>query len=374
MRAVAVFPKAKQVKLIEIDSPKLSSPSHVLIQMLRVGVCGTDREIAQFQYGTPPKTDPYLVLGHESLGRVIQVGKNVKKIREGDLVVPTVRRPCPQPCISCAYHESDMCYTGDFVERGIKEAHGYMTEQIVEHEDFLAKVPPHLEAIGVLLEPLTISEKAARQILLVQQRLHWECAITDRGRKTLDCRNALVLGAGPVGILAALVLAAKGIKTHVVSMEEETHPKIKMIRSMDIGYFQASRHTPETIAQELKNVDVIFEAAGSSKLSFQFLPALGVNGIYVLSGVPGLHKGFVIDEDFIMRNMVLKNQVLLGTVNANITAFENGIAHLNEFDKKYPKQMRQLITHRFGLAQFEAALGLDDPGRIKVVLEIGKVA
>ncbi len=372
MKAVAIFPKAKKVRLIDIPLPRITGPHEVLVRILRVGVCGTDREITQFQYGTPPEGSEYLVLGHESLGRVVAVGKAVTKVAEGDLVVPTVRRACPGPCISCSYHESDMCFTGNFVERGIKEAHGYMTEQIVEHENYLAKLPAELENIGVLLEPLTISEKALRQMLLVQTRLHWECFIGAKANENLSCRNGLVLGAGPVGILAALVLRAEKIKTWIVSLEEETHPKIQMIRSMGIGYFQGSRHTREGIAEEVGNVDVIIEAAGSSKLSFQFLPALGTNGICVLTGVPSLNKGFVIDEDFLMRNMVLKNQILLGTVNANITAFHGGIEHLQSFARDWPTQMQKLITHHYAPEQFEEAINMTDPGRIKVVLEMAK--
>lgn len=370
MKAIAVFPKARQVRLIDFPQPKLENPRHVLVQVIRVGLCGTDREIMHWEYGTPPPGSEYLVLGHESLGRVLAVGKEVTKVAAGDLVVATVRRACPQKCLSCGYNESDMCFTGNFVERGIKEFHGYMTEQYVDHEDYIARLPSELEEIGVLLEPLTISEKALKQILLVQSRLHWECSLKDKDYSNLHCRNALVLGGGPVGILGALALRAEKIKTWIVSLEPEDDPRVKLIRSMGIGYFSSKQCTPQDIAKQLGNVDVILEATGSSHLSFQYLPALGTNGICVLTGVPALKKGFVIDEDFIMRNMVLRNQLLLGTVNANITAFQAGVKHLLDFKREFPDQMKKLITHRYPMEQYDQAINDNDPGRIKVTLEI----
>lgn len=170
--------------------------------MLDVGVCGTDREIIAFQYGTPPDSSDYLIIGHESLGQVVDAGEKVTGAKVGDLVVFTVRRPCPHPgCIACRSGRQDFCYTGDYTERGIKQCHGYMTEFVVEEQSYVNVVPPELRDVAVLVEPLTVAEKSLAQFKAVEQRLPWNGA---------GHRNALVLGAGPVGLLGAMALTIAG--------------------------------------------------------------------------------------------------------------------------------------------------------------------
>src|SRR5579863_9929462 len=161
MKAVAVFPAERQARLIDHPEPRISSPTQAKMRVLDVGVCGTDREIVTFQYGTPPEASDYLILGHESLSQVAEVGPQVSRVKPGDLVVMTVRRPCADPnCVACREGRQDFCYTGNFTERGIKQAHGYMTEFVVEEERYLNPVPAALREVGVLVEPLTIAEKA----------------------------------------------------------------------------------------------------------------------------------------------------------------------------------------------------------------------
>lgn len=161
MKAVAVFPASREVKIVEHEAPRLSQPDQVTLRVLEIGICGTDREICSFEYGTPPQGDDYLVIGHESLAEVVEVGSAVNRLQVGDLIVPTVRRPCVHlECLACRSGHHDYCYTGDFSERGIKEAHGYMTEYVVDHERYMNLVPPDLREVAVLTEPLTIAEKA----------------------------------------------------------------------------------------------------------------------------------------------------------------------------------------------------------------------
>ena len=175
MKAVAVFPGSREVRVVERDAPRIAQPDQVLLRMLDIGICGTDKEICSFEYGTPPPGDDHLVIGHESLAEIVEAGPAVERFRPGDLVVPSVRRPCPHPgCLACREGHQDYCYTGDFTERGIKEAHGYMAEYVVERERYLNLVPPDLRDIAVLAEPLTIAEKALEQICWVmRQRPPW---------------------------------------------------------------------------------------------------------------------------------------------------------------------------------------------------------
>src|SRR5882724_2808658 len=159
MLAVAVFPAKREVHIIDHPEPVISSPTQAKMRVLEVGVCGTDREIVSFQYGFPPEGFEYLVIGHESLSEVVEVGPQVSKVKPGDLVVMTVRRPCGNPnCAACREGRQDYCFTGDYTERGIKQLHGYMTELVVEEECYLNPVPPELRDVAVLVERLTIAE------------------------------------------------------------------------------------------------------------------------------------------------------------------------------------------------------------------------
>ena len=165
MKAIAVIPGKREVKLIQQEEPRVTSTSQVKLRMLEAGVCGTDKEICAFQYGTPPQGCDYLVIGHESLGEVVEVGSAVTRVKPGDLVVPMVRRPCPHDyCPACRSDRQDFCFTGDFRERGIKEAHGFMTEFVVDHEKYMNPVPKELRDVAVLVEPLTIAEKGLVQV------------------------------------------------------------------------------------------------------------------------------------------------------------------------------------------------------------------
>ncbi|HZR84935.1 MAG TPA: alcohol dehydrogenase catalytic domain-containing protein [Candidatus Binatia bacterium] len=217
MKAIVVIPERRELRLVEQETPSLYGPRDVRVKMLDVGVCGTDREICRFEYGTPPPNGPHLVIGHEALGEVVEVGREVTRVRPGDLVVPMVRRPCAHDdCAACRAEHADFCFTGDFRERGIKEAHGFMTEQIVDDERYMNVVPDALRDVAVLVEPLTIAEKALGQIWEVQHRLPWSCAATP-GTAHASCHRAVVIGAGPVGLLGAMALVHAGFQTTVYS-------------------------------------------------------------------------------------------------------------------------------------------------------------
>lgn len=368
MKALALFPAEREVRIVQIPEPSLDSGNQVLIHPIEVGICGTDRDLARFEFGTPPEGLDYLVLGHETIGEVMEVGKDVEGFTKGDLVVPTVRRPCGDPgCIPCRTDQSDMCFTGRFTERGIRSAGGYLTELIVESPAYLTKVPHHMRSVGVLLEPLTISEKALAEMDQIQRRLPWECPPGGRGGR-YGCRSALVLGAGPVGFLAALSLAEKGMKTHVASRNDPDDPKIRLLEGAGIRYFCSSTESPREIVASTGNLDVIFEAAGSSELAFEYLPYLGINGIFIVTGVPGTGNALTIDTDRIMQRLVVNNQVLLGVVNANLSAFRSGVASLARLCERFPQTMESMVTARVPVEDHAARLTQKQRGEIKTVL------
>jgi threonine dehydrogenase-like Zn-dependent dehydrogenase len=368
MKAVAVFPKTKEVKLIDHPEPAIVRPTDVKIKMLKVGVCGTDREIWEFKYGTPPPGSDYLISGHESFGQVIQIGPAVKTVKVGDYVVLTVRRGCPENCIACRNMRQDFCYTGHFTERGIKEAHGYMTEFVVDDEKYLNLVPPELKDLAVLLEPLTIAEKALMQVNTIQSRLPWECQIQQGGAKA-TCHNAVVLGAGPVGLLGAMALRLLNMDVHVVARQPAPNAKAALAEQIGAHYHADALETPTQMAAAIGNIDLIFEATGAAKPSFDFMQVLGTNGIFIFTGVPAPMKDITIDAGTLMRDIVLENQVVLGTVNAPKTAFENGIKDLVEFHKRWPDALRALITDVLPLNRFSETIKRT-PDEIKTVIQI----
>ena len=287
MKTIAVTPAARQVSIVNQAEPNISSPTEVKLRMIEAGVCGTDREICAFEYGTPPAGMEHLVIGHESLGEVVEVGANVSRVRVGDLVVPMVRRPCPHDyCAACRSSRQDFCFTGDFTERGIKQQHGFMAQFIVDDEKFMNPVPAEMRDVAVLVEPLTIAEKGLAQVWNIQQRLPWGCPI-EPGKAQAHCHKAVVLGAGPVGLLGAMALVNADFDTYVYAREPAPNPKASVLEAIGAKYFSAETHSLEALTSEIGNIDLVYEATGASKLAFDMIQHLGINGIFIFTGVPG---------------------------------------------------------------------------------------
>jgi len=347
MKAIAVTPTTKQVSIVNQTEPSISSPTEVKLRMIEAGVCGTDREICAFEYGTPPTGMEHLVIGHESLGEVVEVGAKVTRVKVGDIVVPMVRRPCPHDhCTACRSSRQDFCFTGDFTERGIKQQHGFMAQFIVDDEKYMNPVPADMRDVAVLVEPLTIAEKGLAQVWNIQQRLPWGCPIVP-GKAQAHCHKAVVLGAGPVGLLGAMALVNADFDTYVYAREPVPNPKAGVLELIGAKYFSAETHSLEAFAAEVGNIDLVYEATGASRLAFDMIRHLGINGIFIFTGVPGRKAPVQVDTDLMMRNLVLKNQVVFGTVNAGRETFEASIRDLQIFKNAWPEAVKSLITGRF---------------------------
>lgn len=356
MKALAVFPKQQETRCIDHEEPQASGPDDILIQVLEVGICGTDKEICSFEYGTPPDDSEFLVLGHEALGRVIEVGPEVSRLKSGDLVVPSVRRPCPhEHCRACRAGRQDFCFTGDFTERGIKQRHGFLAERVVEQQEFLNLVAAPLRDVAVLIEPLTIAEKALRQVWDVQERLPWASpdTLVESGKHRWQ---ALVLGAGPVGLLGAMALARRGFETYVYSREPSGGPRSQIVQAVGARFISASETSVAELADIIESIDLVYEATGASRLCFEVLKYLGTNGVFVFTGVPGRKAPIEVETDLIMRNLVLKNQVVFGTVNADRQAFEDAGEDLQTFVEMWPEAVRSLISGYYPLEEHEELL------------------
>ena len=369
MKAIAVMPQIKEVAIINQPEPKILSLTDVKLRMLEAGVCGTDREICAFEYGTPPAGSEQLVIGHESLGEVIETGPKVTRVKAGDLVVPMVRRPCPHDyCIACRAGRQDFCFTGDFQERGIKERHGFMAQFVVDDEKYMNVVPKDMRDVAVLVEPLTIAEKGLSQVWQVQQRLPWGCPVAP-GKAAAHCHRAVVLGAGPVGLLGAMALVNQDFDTYVYSREPAPNPKSQLLESIGAHYVSSENIAPEMLPEQIGNIDLVYEATGASSLAFEMIKYLGTNGIFIFTGVPGRKGPIEVDTDLMMRNLVLKNQVVFGTVNAGRDSFENSISDLGTFTQRWPAAVQSLITGRFPMESY-ADLLLGRSGGIKNVIRL----
>jgi threonine dehydrogenase-like Zn-dependent dehydrogenase len=340
MQAVAVFPGRRRVAVIEEDEPRALGPRQVLLRTREVGLCGTDREIAAFAYGEQPAGSDHLVLGHEAIGEVVELGNEVRHFQRGQLVVPMVRRPCAAArCRPCRAGRQDFCVTEEFLERGIKGVDGFLAELFVEEEGNLIPVPPGLADVGVLIEPLTVIAKGMTKLRLFKERLPWEPMF----------EKALVLGAGAVGLLSAMCAVSNGYDTTVYSREPSDGERAANVRGFGATYVSSVETPLVDVGRKAGPFDLVVEAAGFSPLTIAGIEVLGPNGTAILKGVPPLGPERTIDIDRVLRGVVLKNQVVVGTVNAGRSDYFDAIHLLEALVVRFPESVRRFITGRYTL-------------------------
>ena len=362
MKAVTVYPAQRTVNIIDIAEPRIAAPTEVKLRMLEVGVCGTDKDICAFAYGTPPPGFDHFVLGHESLGEVVEAGPGVADLRVGDLVVSTVRLPCADAnCAACRAGHYDFCTTGNYREHGIKDLDGFMTEFVVEERHNLHPVSRELRDVAVLVEPLTIAEKALMEVRQIQQRLPWGGGP----------HRAVVLGSGPVGLLGAMMLVNEGFETYVYSRSPKPNAKADVAEAVGARYISSEQTPIDQMAEQVGNIDLIYEAAGAPQFAFEVLKHLGSNGIYVFTGVPRGEAPVEFDTERIMYNLVLKNQVVVGVVNAGPEAFDNAVRDIGVFAGRWPQALRAMITGRYPMEAFHDPV-MGKAGGIKNVICISQ--
>ena len=346
MRAITVSPGvANSARLDDVGEPSASDGA-VLVRTLALGVCATDREILSGAYGSAPPGDKRLVLGHESLGEVEAAPKDCG-VAPGDLVVGIVRRPDPEPCIACAAGEWDMCRNGRYTERGIKERHGYGAERFRIEPEFVVKIDRGLGVLGVLLEPASILAKAWDHTERIGLRA-----------RVWQPRTLLVTGAGPIGLLAALMGAQRGLDVHVLD-HNKGGPKQAIVQ--DLG---ASYHSDAGSLAELAP-DILMECTGVPAVIRDCLAATAPAGIVCLTGVTHSGNMFDLDIGHLNRTLVLDNDVVFGTVNANRRHYEMAAEALARADRSW---LERLITRRVPLDRWAEALE-HRKGDIKVIID-----
>src|SRR3954467_6983373 len=325
MRGLTTFPlTAGSLEVTDVPEPT-PAEGDLLVDGIAVGVCGTDREIAGGECGWAPPGEERLVLGHESLGRVREAPEG-SDFAAGDLVVGVVRRPDPVPCLPCGRGEFDMCRNGRYTERGIKEIHGYGSEQWTVEADYAVKLDPALESVGMLMEPTTIVAKA------------WDHTERIGARYAFEAERVLVTGAGPIGLLAALLGAQRGLEVHVLDRVTEG-PKPKLVE--DLGGTYHSGDMAEAVGS--CKPDIIIEATGVAQLVFDAMQDTNAGGITCLTGVSPQGRQLNVDAGSLNRELVLENDVVFGPVNANLRHYQAAAEALAKADRSW---LERLVTRR----------------------------
>jgi len=365
MKAIALKPGTNDVHIKDVDEPNIEKPNEVKVKILEVGICGTDREEVSGGRADAPQGEEELIIGHEMIGQIVETGTDVKDYKTGDNVVITVRRGCGE-CLPCNNDCYDMCETGNYTERGIKQRHGYETEFVIEEEKYLVKVPECIKHFAVLTEPTTVVEKAIDEASRIQMT---RLPIEKNKKKWLKGKNVLIAGLGPIGLLGAMVLRLNGANVWGLDVVDPNSSRPKILSRMGGKYIKSSDINLENFAKECPQLDMVLEAAGIAKLDFDLIKMLGTNGIYVLTGVPGEQKPLSVDGSSIMRQLVLKNQVILGSVNAGNQHFKDAITDLEAAHNEWPGLIESLITSKTPYQDFKKVMLEHSPEEIKAVIK-----
>ena len=329
MQAVTIAPgRAGTLRVDTVEEPS-AAEGPVLVRTLAVGVCGTDRELIDGEYGKAPAGEERLVLGHESLGRVVEAPA-ASGLSIGDTVVGIVRHPDPVPCMHCALGEWDMCSNGLYTERGIRQRHGFAAQRFRSTPQFLVRVSPALGIAGVLLEPASVLAKAWEHIERIGSRARWAP------------QRVLVTGAGPVGLMAALIGVQRDLEVHVYD-HNDSGPKPRLARELGARY-----HTRFPASE----FDIVIECTGAPGVVVQASKATAPGGIVCLTGLGGEHGRASFDVASLNQSLVLENRVVFGSVNANRRHYEAAARALERADRGW---LERIVNRRVPLERFEEA-------------------
>lgn len=367
IKAVAVIPgKPNTIHLRQVPRPAASDVPNgrgVLVKILRVGVDGTDKEINAAEYGAAPEGDDYLIVGHESFGRVEAVGPNVSEFKAGDYVSLTVRRPG-----SSVYDQIgtyDMTTDDTYFERGINLRHGFLTEYVVDEPEYIIRVPENMKEVGVLMEPMSVAQKAIEQAYRIQQRL-----------RVWRPKRAAVMGSGTLGLLATLVLRLRGLDVTTFGNTMPPTLNSSLIEELGARYISTKELSLTDASSKYGPFDLILEGTGYSPLVFEAMSVLARNGVLAMVSVTGGSRRLEVPADKINLGFVLGNKVAFGSVNANREYFESGVKDLSTAELQWPGWLKKLLTHEVtGLENYADMIRLltETKGAIKVYCNVAAV-
>jgi len=367
MKAIAIIPGKGSPHFIEIPKPQITNDTQIILETLQVGICGTDRAEISGGRVIPENGKSELIIGHEMIGRVIETGSRVSSTKPGDFGLFTVRRGC-RKCYPCNNGRSDFCETGDYIEHGIKGLDGFQAEYVIDDEEYFINVPAEISSIGVLVEPMSIVEKALEQALQIQAVRLPDSEIPDWPKGV----NVLIAGLGPVGILAALILKIKGANLYGLDIVEEDSPRAMVIRDLGGTYINGKEIKTKDIDDHFGKFEIVFEATGVTKLGFQLVETLNINGIYIITGIPEDKKPISILGGELLRNLVLNNQIFLGSVNAGNDHYNMAVDHLLTANREWPEITGSIITEVVNHQDFTRAFAFIED-EIKTVIEWKKI-
>jgi glucose 1-dehydrogenase len=339
VRALVTTPgRASAVHVDDVPEP---APGGVAIRTLEVGVCGTDREIADGQFGTAPPGEEQLVLGHELLGVVERGGGGFSA---GDLVTATVRRSCGR-CAACRGGSPDACATGTYTERGITALHGFASELVVERPEHVVPVPATLGRLGVLAEPASICARGIRHALAIGRRQIWEP------------RRALVLGAGAIGMLATYQLRLAGLEVWTASRGSADGEKGRLAAASGARYVSTAATSLDDLRADVGGFDVVVEATGNAEIMVAAVAALRRNGVACLLGLDAHRRTIAVDSALLGVHTVVENRVVFGSVNAHHEDWRHAVASLEVMHLRWPDALEAMVGLRVAPDRFAEAFG-----------------
>lgn len=365
MKAIALTVHTTDLNLVDRPEPVITATDEVKVRVVRVGICGTDREETSGGRALAPGESRELVIGHEMLGQVVQVGDQVSRVKPGDYAVFTVRRGCGR-CLPCEMNRPDMCRTGEYRERGIWGLDGYQAEYVVDKEQHVVRVPPELEPIGVLTEPASVVEKAIDEAVRLQTTRLPDAQATP---EWLFGRRCLVAGLGPIGLLGAMALRLRGAEVYGLDIVDENTPRPQWLEGIGGHYVDGRTIPADRVGKTLGPMDLILEAAGIAMLDLNLLDALALDGIIAVTGIPSGDRPIQVDGAEIVRSLVLNNQLMVGSVNASRDHFQMAVDDLSNAHWIWGEHLTKLITNRYPYSNFHQALTGHGPDEIKVVVE-----
>lgn len=375
MLAAGIIRGKTGVHHFELPTPRLQEPDEVLVRVKEVGLDGTDFNILRYNLQDIAEGRNEMAMGHEMTGVAVEVGRDVKTLSPGDPVVVTVRRGCGI-CSPCRHNQSDMCMTGLYTERGIHKRDGFLTRFIVDKEQYIVKVPPKLARLAVFTEPLSIVEKGIDQIRIIQSRFPWTCSHPEHtflSKEWGSCLTALVIGAGPLGILATALLRLANINTYTTDIIDEDHPRIKLAKTTGTRYIDSRHKTPQEVVKlccTLGNLDIIFEAAGAAGAAVELINHMSRSSIYVMTGIPHGDLRTEVDAAELVRHLVRYNQVVVGSVNSNRHHFEMALEDIARINSRFDGLLDKMITRRCRLEDYQQAFASGGTAAIKTVIEV----
>jgi threonine dehydrogenase-like Zn-dependent dehydrogenase len=364
------------VHAFELSKPEIESPDEVLVRVKEVGIDGTDFNMARYNLQDIQDGRNEMVMGHEMVGIVEEVGQEVKSLSPGDVVVMTVRRGCGI-CLPCQNNQSDMCMTGLYTERGIHKRDGFLTEFVVDQEQYIVKVPKKVARLAVFTEPVSIAEKGIEQIRIIQARMPWACEHPAHRFLSPDwgnCKTALVVGAGPLGLLAIALLRLAGVYTFAADIVSESNPKVQLVKQMEAEYIDGSDRTAKEIAEVSTRLgdqlDMIFEASGAAATALELINYMSRSSIYVTTGIPRQELIMQVDAAQLVRQIVRNNQVVVGSVNSNRSHFKMALKDIPQINSRFGNMLEAMITSRYRLEDYEKIFAPTDSKHIKRVVEV----